>query len=123
MANAFEVATALSAIVAGVAGIAAPREVVATSSLGELLGIVALVYSCGYVAGGVLTVAGLVRLSVRLEVAGLVLLGGCIVAQAGALAFVRGMQGLPTGVFYLAWAVAAYARAWLVLRISRSGSL
>lgn len=120
VANAFEAMLSLSAVVAGVGYFASP-EVLDESSVGVVLGYAALAWSALYLVGGLLTVVGLFRPSIRLEVAGLIMVAGGILASATAIVALRGWTGAPTAVFYIGWAVAAAIRVWLVLRIARIG--
>lgn len=117
-ANAFEMMLGVSAIVSGVAGLVRPLADTEQTALGELFGYAANAWSVLYLVGGVAIVLGLGRVSVRLEVAGLYVVAGAIVAQSVAIALL-GWAGVASAGFYLGWGVAALARAWRLTRVQR----
>lgn len=115
--NSFELMLAVSALVGGVVNIVNP-ETSAHSSLGELFGYLALLWAGANVIAGAAIIVGLLRPSMRLEVAGLCLLAGSIAGQAVAITAERGWIGVAIAVFYIGWAAAAVIRARLVIRLS-----
>lgn len=117
-ANAFELMFAVAAAVAGSSTLINP-SINGDQAIGAVLGFAGLIWAALYLIGGMLIVFGLIKPSVRCEVAGLILLALGILANAAAIVGERGWVGLTTAVFYVGWAVAAYIRARLVLRIAR----
>lgn len=115
--NSFELMTAISAAVGGLAALLQPSTT-AHSSLGSLFGYLALLWAGANVVSGIMIVVGLVKPSVRIEVAGLCILAGSIGGQAVAIMAERGWIGVGIAVFYTGWASAAIIRARLVMRLA-----
>lgn len=67
-----------------------------------------------YAAGGALVVAGLVRPSYRLEVAGLVMFGAAVIGAGVALVAYRGHNGLASFAIYLATGGACFVRIYVI---------
>jgi hypothetical protein len=117
-ANAFEAMLGVSAVVSGVAGLVRPVADTEQTALGTVFGALAVAWSVLYVLGGVAIVVGLARRIVRVEVAGLWIIAGAIIAQSLAIALL-GWQGIASAVFYLGWGIASGARAWRLTRVQK----
>lgn len=119
-ANAFELWIALAAALTGITFLVEPAAL-SNSVVAENTGWLGYAWGGLYAAGGIFTVAGLALPSIRIELAGLSLLGSMALIDGMALLLVRGPAGIRIAMLYLALPVAAAMRAQLVARLARVG--
>lgn len=117
-ANIFELMFAVAGIVAGAGTLLNPK-INEEQAIGLVLGQAGLLWALLYLVGGLMVVTGLTRPTVKLEVAGLMMLSLAVAANGIAIVGENGLRGLTTACFYMGWAGAAFVRADLVLRIAR----
>lgn len=118
LANLFEAMLSLAAIASGISTITRPEDVVDGTALERQLGYLAIAWGVLYLLGGVAVLVGLVRVDVRIEVAGLSVLAGVITANALALVTL-GPAAIVATLFYLGWAGACAARVWRLVHLGR----
>jgi hypothetical protein len=118
LANSFELAIALAAVVAGVT-LLLDSHALAQTSVGRGVQGLAPVWSVLYSFGGAGMIGGLLWPSVRAEIAGICLFVPALLTDAAAVWLYAGVNGVAPMTTYLTVAAAACARAWCVMRAYR----
>lgn len=116
--NGYEFLIACSAVLSGIVFFL-DRGALENSSIAQEAGAAAYVWAGLYLLGGLATAYGMLRPSVRFELAGLSLLTSAIMINACAIAISRGATGYATALTLFAFAAASLGRAWLVLALVR----
>lgn len=117
LANVFEAATGLAAAAGGV-GYFFDEHSLLDASIGQGLQSLAGAWSILYFAGGVMILLGLVRGSLRVELAGLCLFLPAALTEGATIALFAGSKGSAPGALFLGLAVAAVFRGLAVWRLA-----
>ena len=118
-AHAFELLIAVLAAVSALAFFLDPGAL-ARSPIGRAVHPFDTAWNVLYLAGSALVVAGLVRPSYRLEVAGLVMLSSAIAAGTVAVVAIRGAAGVSSITIYVAAAAACLVRVRVIRHVERA---
>lgn len=118
-AHAFELLIAVLAAVSALAFFLDPGAL-ARSPIGRTVHPFDTAWNVLYLAGSALVVAGLVRPSYRLEVAGLLMLSSAIATGAVAVIAVRGVAGASSITIYVAAAAACLVRVRVIQAVERA---
>lgn len=110
-ANSFELFVALLSINAGIAFLLSPDDL-EHAAVGQLLHPWDFAWNVLYVVGGLLIVVGLMRRSVRVEVAGLWLFASAVAIADLAVIAVAGLVGAAAVAIYTAAFLACASRIW-----------
>lgn len=118
LAASFELWIALAAIVTAATYVIAP-ELLKFSALGREVDVLGVVWSAMYAGGGLSIFYGLLRPSLRFELAGLCLLGTAAAVNAVAIYALCGPSGLGSSLTYASLLPACAMRGYLVWRLHR----
>lgn len=118
LANIFELLIGVLAVIAGLTLIVQPGALEG-SSLGKFAGELVWAWNMTYLVGGILVVGGILGLSIRLEVAGLALLGTASTTYGIALIVTFGSQATLSIASSVAVVAACAMRVITVLRTIR----
>jgi hypothetical protein len=110
----FEVATGLAFPILGIAYLISPAEDAAHSVIGHGVYPLDYMWCAGFIVGGLSMIAGVIAPQVRLRAFGFIMLGTALTMQFLAAVFIR--PDLQEG-FDLIYALACYARAYLVIKL------